>query len=86
MASQEIEIEIEFEEIEEPEEPQEEDLFTEDHREFYEVGGDRRPVVSVEEDEDWEDEVKAFMNGQNYFRNVWFISDHGNAHLMTFSA
>lgn len=27
-------------------------------------------------------ELRAWMDAGNYFPNVWFISDHGNAHLL----
>lgn len=30
-----------------------------------------------------ERKVKAWMEEQEYWPNVWFVSDHGNAHLIT---
>lgn len=66
--------------------PTYEDLVTEDHRNFYRYGmDDRKPVVSVEDGDDWRAAVKAYMDKTRYWPNVWFISDHGNAHLMDLS-
>ena len=71
-------------EVDEPDEPQEEDLVTEDHQRFFRFGmNDRRPVVQVPEDEDWRIHVKAYVDRTMYWPNVWFISDHGNAHLLS---
>lgn len=68
----------------EPDEPQEGDLVTEDHQRFFRFGmNDRWPVVRVSEDEDWRIHVKAYMDRAMYWPNVWFISDHGNAHLLS---
>ncbi len=67
----------------EPEGPEEEDLVTEDHVHFYEYGGPRRgPAVTVEGDADWRQAVVAWMREQQFYPNVWFLSDHGNAHLL----
>jgi hypothetical protein len=81
---------------EEPNEPQEGDWFTEDHRRFYEVGGSGSDVFSrrlgrgaicevprdASEGAMWRI-LERCMKKANYYPNVWFISDHGNAHLMT---
>ena len=68
----------------EPHEPQEEDLVTDDHQRFFRFGmSNRKPVVQVPEDEDWREHVKAYMDRTMYWPNVWFISDHGNAHLLS---
>ena len=68
----------------EPDEPQEEDLVTDDHQRFFRFGmSDRRPVVQVPENEDWRIHVKVYMDRTMYWPNVWFISDHGNAHLLS---
>jgi hypothetical protein len=71
-------------------EPCEGDLVTEDHLRFYTVGGSYRwplslahPDVTVEEDEDCQEVVKAYMDKQSFWPNVWFVSDHGNWHLLT---
>lgn len=82
-------------------EPEEGDLFTEDHIHFYEVGSsDRGPVVTIHDpgnkmlnipgdpntpanDEYMWKMLDRYMQSQKFFPNVWFISDHGNAHLMT---
>lgn len=68
---------------EEPDGPQEGDLVTEDRTTFREVG--RNGVAfTVEggEAEDVEVAIQAWMTENSYYPNVWFISDHGNAHLM----
>lgn len=61
------------------EQPGEDDIITSDHRRFYQ---NRKLVVSVGVDENWEPAVIAFMETQRYYPNVWFISDHGNAVLL----
>lgn len=67
-------------------EPQPGDWTTEDHRTFYEVEGGRKPVCEVPRDASeaamWRI-LERCMKKQNFYPNVWFISDHGNAHLMT---
>jgi hypothetical protein len=71
-------------------EPCEGDLVTEDHLKFFTIGGSyrwplklQRPDVTVAEDEDWQDVVRAFMDKQQFWPNVWFVSDHGNWHVLT---
>jgi hypothetical protein len=60
-------------------EPAEGDYTTEDHRTFYQYG---KRVVVVAEGEDWCKAVAAHSAANNFFPDVWFISDHGNAHLI----
>jgi hypothetical protein len=87
-------------EDEEPSEPQEDDLTTEDHAKFYQNG--RRVLQCVDEGPIWtyrpssaspwiklgsfgDDHVaaiRAYMDRVQFWPNAWFISDHGNAHLM----
>jgi hypothetical protein len=71
-------------------EPCEGDLVTEDHISFYTIGGSYRwPIklqrrdVTVDADEDWQDVVRASMDKQQFWPNVWFVSDHGNWHALT---
>jgi hypothetical protein len=59
---------------EEPSEPEEEDITTGDHRVWWQHGqvyfnGDVQGL-------------KAQMDADGYWPNVWFVSDHGNAHLV----
>lgn len=66
-------------------EPQEDDYKTEDHIHFYQYG---KLVVTVPmadgfEAEDWMPHVRAHVEKEQYFPNVWWISDHGNAHLIS---
>lgn len=62
------------------EEPEEDDLTTEDYVNWYQDG---KQVLIVDESEDWKTEVQAFMNRNQFWPNVWWISDHGNAHLLS---
>ncbi len=62
--------------------PQDEDITTEDHHHFYYLG---RCIVTVDEDVEWEPYVGAWCKQHGYFPNVWSISDHGNACLISVS-
>jgi hypothetical protein len=62
--------------------PQEGDWVTEDHRTVYEVGGRGRPLFRVGEDDDFDAAVRSEQEREGYAPNVWWISDHGNAHLL----
>jgi uncharacterized protein YciU (UPF0263 family) len=67
-----------------PTEPDEEDLVTPDHRRFFRLGFEHRgPAVVVAEEDDWRREVKRYMLAEGWYPNVWFISDHGNYHLLS---
>jgi hypothetical protein len=71
-------------EEEEIDEPEDEDLVTEDHTHFYVVNSTRRrPVVTVPEGDDWQPHVRAYMDREQFWSNVWWISDHGNAHPLS---
>jgi hypothetical protein len=75
----------------EPTEPEEEDLITYDFRTFYVAGHhsvfdvklERNCKVKVGPDEDWKPAVKAYMDKHQFWTNVWWISDHGNANLLS---
>jgi hypothetical protein len=69
-------------EYEEPQEPEEGDLITEDHHHFYQDG---KLVVVVPPEHDWENKVCRYMDEENFWPNVWFLSDHGNYHPLTFT-
>lgn len=73
-------------------EPQDGDITTEDHRTFYQDGkrvleldetpsgryviiGHRGPIFNTVEAA-----IRAYMDRVQYWPNVWWISDHGNAH------
>lgn len=66
-------------EIAEEFEPTEDDYTTGDHRKFYQNG---KLVLDLDEDEDHKEKVKEHMEANQFWPNVWFISDHGNAHIM----
>lgn len=65
----------------ESEGPQEGDYTTEDHRKFYQYG---KLVLDLteEESEQWQKHVKAHMDKEKFWPSVFWISDHGNAHLL----
>ena len=63
-------------------EPLEGDLVTEDHVRFWQYGMNRRKPVVTTTEEDWRPAVKLWMDQQQYWPSVWWISDHGNAHLL----
>ena len=60
----------------------EDDITTEDHLSFYQYG---RLVVQVTEDEDAPAALRAYMDAQSFWPNVWSISDHGNVHAYSWS-
>jgi hypothetical protein len=66
---------------EEPDEPGEDDLTTSDHRHFYQYG---KLVLEVEEDQECEPALKAYMDKEGFWPDAWFISDHGNAHRISY--
>ena len=61
-------------------EPEEGDLTTHDHLNFYQDG---KRVLSLKESDNMEKAVRAYMDKTNFYPNVWFVSDHGNAHLIS---
>lgn len=67
---------------EDPDEPDDSDWTTTDHKTFYQYG---RPILTLTGEETaaemWA-QILATMSAANFWPNVWFISDHGNAHLM----
>lgn len=66
--------------------PEEGDLYTYDHRNLYIWGASgRKPVLLVSDVNRFNSAVRAFMKKDKFFPNVWFISDHGNAHLIDIS-
>ena len=64
--------------------PQEEDLITSDRKEVYSYGGPGKLAFTTTPDT-FEADCRAYMERTKFFPNVWFISDHGNAHLINFS-
>lgn len=68
---------------EEPSEPEEGDITTTDHVHFY-CNGKLIPIdLTVDSStEDMWKALRGYMAATHYWPNVWFISDHGNAHLM----
>jgi hypothetical protein len=68
---------------EEPQSPEEDDITTVDHHTFYQYG---KLWLETPEDWEWEETAKAIqaqMEKDRFFPNCWWISDHGNAHLIT---
>lgn len=65
-----------------PSEPEEGDYTTSDHRHFYQYG---KRVLTAPAGAEWDVVVMLLMEhmeAQSFFPNVWFISDHGNPHLI----
>jgi len=63
----------------EPTEPGEDDITTEDDRNFYQYG---KLVFTLSEDEDVNKGIADRLDQIKFWPDVWFISDHGNAHLI----
>lgn len=59
--------------------PQEDDITTEDHETFYQYG---KVYVEVEEGGDWRRVLADRMDEDQFWPNVFWISDHGNIHLI----
>jgi hypothetical protein len=59
------------------------DYTTNDHVRFFQF---HKRVVTVEGDADWRDAVKAHMDAEQFWPNVWFISDHGNVEQLSLEA
>jgi hypothetical protein len=68
------------EQDEEDDQPGEDDIFTEDHHHFYQY---RKLVVTVPEGEDWKPYLREYVEREQFFPNVWWVSDHGNPHLIS---
>lgn len=64
---------------------QEDDYVTYDHIHFYQYG--KLAVTIPMEDEfnpeDWRPYIKQHMEDNQFFPNVWWVSDHGNANLLS---
>lgn len=60
-------------------EPGENDLTTEDHIHFYLYG---KLVLTIEDGHDMKQELLVWMDRESYYPSVYWISDHGNAHLI----
>lgn len=60
-------------------EPEEGDYTSPDHVRWYQYGR----LVLITSIETCEQEVLSHMNKERFWPNAWFISDHGNAHLLS---
>lgn len=70
------------EQEQEADEPQEDDYTTSDHCCFYQYGKQVLHLdIDLTTEKMWE-ALDAHMVANSYWPNVWFISDHGNCHLM----
>jgi hypothetical protein len=67
-------------EYEPPNEPEEGDYTTSDYRQFFQY---EKLAVTVPEGGEWQKSVRRHMDREQFWPNVWFISDHGNPHLLT---
>jgi len=71
-----------YEESSEPE-PQEEDIFFGDERGKTIVSCSGKVIGTFHEEEEARAFIKRWMEKEKYWPNVWFVSDHGNMHLVT---
>jgi hypothetical protein len=69
--------------------PDEGDLVTEDYVHFFRIGESftafhrlDRPDIVVEDDKDWREAVRRFMDEQGFWPSIWHLSDHGNLTLL----
>lgn len=62
---------------EEPFGPDEGDLTSNDHVHWFQHG---KCVLTT--GDDYKGELRAFMDREKHWPNAWFVSDHGNAHLI----
>ncbi len=60
-------------------EPSEDDYTTGDHVHFYQNG---KLAFTVPADGDHVAALRAHMEQEQFWPNCWFVSDHGNAHLI----
>ena len=58
-------------------EPEEDDLVTEDYERWFQYG---KLVLTVPEGGPWAHRLSAFMKQEKFWPNVYWVSDHGNAH------
>ena len=64
-------------------EPSEDDYTTEDLHKFSQS---RKLVLTVADGQDWRQAVRAHMDAEQYWPNVWSISDHGNIKHLSLEA
>lgn len=57
--------------------PDDDAVTTEDHCTFYQYG---KVVLECDEDDDYKAKLREWMEQQRSWPDVWFVSDHGNAH------
>ena len=67
----------------EEEGPMEDDLHTSDHETFYQHGRVAFKVLRDATTAQMWRAIDRWMASQKFYPNVWFISDHGNAYIMT---
>lgn len=63
----------------EQDEIQEDDITTQDHCLFYQYG---KPILNLNIEDDHVEALRTYMENEGFWTNVWWISDHGNAHLI----
>ena len=70
--------------IAEDREPQDDDLVTSNYIQFYRFGFQHKgPCVLVDDDEDWQPEVKRYMERTQYWPNVWLAEERGGYRNIT---
>lgn len=73
------------EEEEEPSEPEEGDWVTKDYHEFtqHQYPNAHRDRVILNDEDNWREALKAIMEVDQFWPNVWHLSDHGNWLLLS---
>ena len=68
-----------------PDEPQEGDWVTEDHVTFVQYGylNQQERGLVVRDGKDWRAVLRAAMDQEQFWPDVWFLSDHGNWHPLS---
>ena len=71
------------EEGDEPAKLEDGDIITSDYMKFYEYGRQHvGPVVECREGERWAHAVVAYMDDEEFWPNVWYIGERGDADLI----
>lgn len=74
---------LQGEEADGDDEPDEDSITTDDHRKFWQY---RKLVLTIDEDDNVEDALVAYMNREQFWPDCYWISDHGNAHRIDLTA
>jgi hypothetical protein len=62
-------------------EPDDDAITTSDHEYFYQYG---KLVLIIEDGDDVAAALRRYCDREQFWPEAWFISDHGNAHRLTY--